>query len=194
MLISAMMTFIACGPSAKEIKEKAIKDSIQKADSIASLIVNAESWDVFKSGKNNEAEFKTKYAGKKLLLKNLVINSIWSSNKVIQCLAYSPTELMVSNPSKEGDAKKKISKWEDFVQNNACKFNTELVSFAYYFELHFNTPADVSGLKGRDLKEEPNKFQCNYPSIITIEGDSLALTSNNFVLRNCVIKEVKTQK
>ena len=193
MLLTGIMIFTACGPSDKEIKEKAIQDSVRKADSIAKIIIEAESWDVYLAGKNNEAEFKSKYTNKKLLLKNLVINGIWSSKKVMQCLAYSPSEMMVSNPSKEGDSKKKISKWQDLVQKEVCKYNTDLKSFSYYFELHFDSPADVTGLKERDLKEEGDSRICNYATILTVEGDSLIAEGNNFKLLNCVIKDKNTK-
>jgi hypothetical protein len=193
MLMAGFLAFTACGPSEQELREKAVKDSIRVADSLAALVVEAESWAVYKTGKDDQAGFKANYEGRKVLLKNLVVNGIWSGNEVIQCLAWSPSEMMVSNPSKEGDPKKKISRWEDSVQGGLCKFNTDLVSFAWYFKLVFKEPVDVSNIKPRDLKEEPGKYFCNYPTVLSVEGDSLMIESNQFVLKNCVIKEISTK-
>ncbi len=192
MMFTMIVVFSACGPTAEEQKEKARQDSIRQADSIAKLVVEAESYDVYLAGTKDTAAFKAKYAGKHVILKNLVVNGIWS-DKVVQCLAYSPSENMLSNPSREGDVAKKISKWQDLVQGTECKYNTDLVSFSWYFKLSFAAPIDASKLKERDLKEEKMTKICNYPTVLTIEGDSLSIESNNFILKNCVIKENVTK-
>jgi hypothetical protein len=200
LTMSCIVAFVACGPSAKEIKEKATQDSIRKADSIAKLVVEVESWEIYLAASKNEAEFKSKFENKKVRVKNLVVSSVWGSKQVIQCMAYSPGEMMVSNPSRDGDAKKKLTKIQDNVQGAVCKYNTDLISFSWYVKLNFKAPVDVAGIKDCEIKNEPSKFGAkypdrynNYPTILTVEGDSVAIVSNEIVMKNCVIIDNKTK-
>lgn len=191
-LVAFMLMFAACGPSEKEKKEKAKQDSIAKADSIAKSIVEVESYDFLLAGKDDTATFRSKYSNKKLLIKNLVVENIWDSKKIIQCLGYMPKDTMLASDSRMGDKKKKIDGSLDVVQGLTCKYNENFYG-PYYIELHFDNPVDVKTLKEREVKDEPGVKVWNYFSILTVEGDSAYVKSNSFIVNNCVIKENVTK-
>lgn len=193
MVVAAIFAAYSCGPSEKEIREKEIQDSIHKADSLAAIVVEAESWEIYQAGVNKPDEFKSKFENKKVLVRNLVVAYIWSGKDVIQCYAYNPTDKMLSNPSREGDPAKKLSKMLDVLQGVECAYNPDLGSFAWYFELHFEKPVEDPNVKSREVIEEPNGTITNYFSIITVKGDSLHMESNSFVLKNCEITNVNVK-
>ncbi len=189
-LASSLFLISACGLSAKEKKEKFTNDSITKADSIAKSIVAVESWDFYLTAKKDTNAFKNKYAHKKLILSNLVLENIWSSKKILQCLAYSPKDSIVSSPSRDAVKKLKLDKSQTIVQGITGKYYPE---GPYYIELHFNTPVDIATLKECFVKEESKVKFWNYYTILTVEGDSAYIRSNSYVINNCVIKENNTK-
>jgi len=191
-LIAFVLMFTACGPSEKEKKEKAKQDSIAKADSIAKSIVEVESYDFMLAGKDEPDAFKSKYSNKKLLIKNLVVENIWDSKKIVQCIAYMPKDTLLGSDSRMGDKKKKIDGSLDVVQGVTCKYNEKFYG-PYYVELHFDNPVDVKTLKEREVKDEPGVKVWNYFSILTVEGDSAYIKSNSFIVNHCVIKENVTK-
>lgn len=190
LLIMAIviLMFSACGSSGKNKKDKSMQDSIAKVDSIAKLVVEVDSWDFYKAGKDDTTAFKANYGNRKLIIKNLVVENVWSDKKTVQCIAYLPQDKLLSSPSKEGDKKNKLDASVDIVQGITCKYNTDLYS-PYYIELHFKSPVDENAVKERIVVDEPGSKIWNYFTILTVEGDSAVAVSNNFILKNCIIKE-----
>jgi hypothetical protein len=193
ILISACIVFslVSCGPGDNQKKAKAYQDSVYKADSLAKCIQEIESWEIFQLGINNEEGLLNKYGNKRIRIKNLVLDNIMTDHVTIQCLAYSPKDSLLSSTSIEGDKIKNLAEWVDFVNGVKCKFNPD---FTYFFELHSSESLDTSLLKPRITKETLLSKKSFYKTILTVEGDSICINSNSFVLKNCTIKDSQVEK
>lgn len=69
IIVAAMITFISCGPSAKEKAEKAIQDSISKVDSLKNIILGAWKNDntlILISNENNSYKIRITKLGQEL--------------------------------------------------------------------------------------------------------------------------------
>jgi hypothetical protein len=192
-LISGMLFLTFCGPSESEKREKEIQDSIRQADSIAALVVDAKSWDMFEAAFKDTASFNEKYANKKVNVSNLVLLQVWENKDVLQCYAYNPETMMLSNPSREGDPKQNLSKRQDLIQGNICPYNSDLKYQAYYFKLYFNEKQDDTKFKLIEITETKTDYIVNHPTIISISGDSVELIENSIIIKNCVLVDVNVK-
>ncbi len=183
-------SFASCGPGKNEKRVQAYQDSLYKVDSLAKAVPEVESWNIFQLFLKNEDGLKNKYSNKRIRVKNLVLDNVWSGNLVMQCFAYSPKDSLLSNTSQKGDKSVKIAEWQDIVNDSICKYNPD---FTYYFELHYNELIDTAALKQRIVKENSYSRKTFYSSVLTVEGDFTSINSNSFVLKNCTIKENKTK-
>jgi len=188
---TCIIIFLAsCGPGKNEKRVKAYQDSINKLDSIAKAVPEVESWDIFQLFLKNEGGLKNKYLNKRIRVKNLVLDNVWADNIVMQCLAYSAKDSLLSNTSQKGNRADKIAEWQDIVNDSICKYNTD---FTYYFELHFNEPVDTTALKQRIVVEKPYSRKNSFNSILTVEGDFKSINSNSFMFKKCAIKGNRTR-
>jgi hypothetical protein len=182
-LLFAAFLILSCGPGKSSDRSKEIKDSTLKADSMAKILTEAESWDMLQLAMTNEAGFNNKYGNKKLRIKNLVVDDI-SKKGTIHCLAYSPVDSMISNTSQKGDAAKKVAEYKDFVNEVPCRINSD---FTYHFNITLADASDTIGLKVKKIKEEKLSRKSYFYSIITIEGESIIFKEDVFTLKNCKV-------
>lgn len=186
IIVIVIFSIISCGPSAKEKKAKAYQDSLKHADSIGKIIMEVESWDLYKLWIKNKSSLLNKYGNKTIYIKNLVVDNILSDGYGVQCLAFSAKDSLLSNTSQKGDKEKKIAEWLDVVNDIPCKPN---VDFTYFFELHMDVPIDTIRIKSKTIKGATLLKKSCFSSIIDIQGNSLRIdaSTNSIVLENCKI-------
>lgn len=178
----------SCGSENNSKKVKQNNDSIESSDSLEKRITETESYDLLNLAIQNEDGFNHKYGNKKLRIKNLVVEDISKYGNELQCLAYSPSDSLLSHTSQKGDLSKNVAEYRDFVNDIPCKTNPD---FTYYFDLFFAETANTAGIKAMKLKEEKLLKKSYFYSVITIEGESITFSDNIFSLKNCRIINTK---
>lgn len=180
----AIFMIPSCGNDTNNRSASEVQDSILKADSISKMIMEVESWDLLKLALENEEGFMNKYGNKKLRIKNLVVDDILKGGFVLQCLAFSPEDSLLSNTSQKGDVTKNVAEHRDYVNDTICKVNSD---FSYFFELKLKEQVSTADVKVKKVEAEKLSKKSYFYSVIEAEGESIVFKENTFSLNNCSI-------
>jgi hypothetical protein len=184
VFITSVFLLMSCGAGSNAKRAKEIQDSVYKADSMAKIFTEVESWDLLKLAMENEGGLKNKYGNKKLHIKNLVVDNITKAGFVMQCLAYSPKDSLISNTSQKGNTADKVAEIRDYVNDVPCKINSD---FTYFFDLTCDEMEDTALLKVKKIKESKLLKESHFYTVVTIEGENISFSENAFTLDNCKI-------
>jgi len=180
------VTIVSCG-SGKKDDEKA------KADSAAQSVVEVESWEAFELASNDLKAFKEKFEGKTVRIKNIPVVYMGSDAKLINGLAYSPTENKLSSTSFEANkAENKVGLFHA-IGDKKCVLNPDM-KYTFVFDMKFNEPFDKTAIKERENKNEENgDMVLVFHSLVTVESNAVTSEGSGIKMENCVVKNIETK-
>jgi len=186
LAITLSLVIVSCG-SGKKDDEKA------KADSTAQSAVEVESWEVFNLVNSDPEGLKSRFAGKPVLVKNIVVTSYSSDGLSIYGNAYSPEAKRISLKSHDADKATKQPKTQFVVQESVCIYDPDIDN-SFDITLKFKEQIDNSKIKSvENALEANNDLVRTFHTILTVEAESMELSGKKIVLNNCVIKENNTK-
>jgi hypothetical protein len=186
LAISLSLVIVSCG-SGKKDDEKA------KTDSAANSVVEVESWEAFQLASNDLKAFKEKFEGKTVRIKNIPVVYMGGDAKLINGLAYSPTENKVSSTSWEADKAAKKTGLFHAIGDKKCVINPDM-KYTFVFDMKFAEPFDKTKIKERENKDEENgDMVLVFHSLVTVESNAVTSEGSGIKMDNCVLKNVETK-
>ncbi|PKP01757.1 MAG: hypothetical protein CVU11_14280 [Bacteroidetes bacterium HGW-Bacteroidetes-6] len=186
LAITLSLVIVSCG-SAKKDEEKS------KTDSAAQSVVEVESWEAFNLATTDPAGFKSRFEGKSVLMKNVVITTYSSDGVTMTGNAYSPEAKRISLKSYDADKAKKQPKTQLVVQETVCVYEPDLDN-SFSITLKFKEKFDNGKIKAvENALEENDDLIRTFHTILTVEAESMELSGKTIVMNNCVIKENNTK-